>query len=432
LRADRVVNRGGSYADLAPFPALAPFPVAAEAQPGSADLNVPANTTRELASPASFRKIIVESGATLRLLGGRFDLIELEVRPRARVEAAAPVDIRLAKSIVTGMGTYVGPAPGANLSAKDVLVQVEGSGPLLVQFGDTADIRARILAPRGPVTFLPRARFRGAIAAAFVLVGDGTRIDFEDGLPELPCPPGCGPEGASCDDGNACTEGDRCQAGQCVPGAPKTCAPGDACHHPGTCDKATGVCSNPPKDDGTSCGDGNACNGAEICAQGACSPGTPPVLDDGNPCTIDRCDPLLGVIHDPAPMGADCRDGNACNGAETCDGAGVCKSGVAPNPDDNNPCTIDGCDPAMGVFHTPVDPGTNCSDGNACNGLEQCNGAGMCLSGTPPPIDDGNPCTADSCDPAIGPIHPPIEGSVPCSDGNACNGLVSRPRSQHA
>jgi RHS repeat-associated protein len=128
-------------------------------------------------------------------------------------------------------------------------------------------------------------------------------------------------------------------------------------------------------------------------------------IDDGNPCTTDACDPVRGVTHDPVVPGTGCSDGNYCNGFETCDGAGTCLSGLAPQIDDGNPCTADSCDPATGVWHTPLAVGTSCSDGNVCNGVEACNGAGTCQAGTPPGTDDHDPCTADSCDPVLGVRH---------------------------
>jgi len=49
---------------------------------------------------------------------------------------------------------------------------------------------------------------------------------------------------------------------------------------------------------GASCSDGNPCNGEETCNEsGVCVAGTPPVLDDGDACTIDSCDPTTGIVH---------------------------------------------------------------------------------------------------------------------------------------
>ena len=132
------------------------------------------------------------------------------------------------------------------------------------------------------------------------------------------------------------------------------------------------------------CGDADACNGVESCAGGVCTPGTPPTLDDGNPCTADSCDASTGVSHDPEPSGTDCDDGDVCDGVATCDGAGVCAPGTPPALDDGNACTQDLCDPTTGPAHPPEPAGTDCDDGDPCNGLETCDGAGACMAGPRP------------------------------------------------
>ena len=102
------------------------------------------------------------------------------------------------------------------------------------------------------------------------------------------------PEGAACDDGNVCTTNDTCSGGVCVGGgtlncddsvpctsdscnpgsgcvhAPTVCTPLDQCHDAGTCDAATGVCSNPPKADGTVCDDQDPNTGPDTCVAGVC------------------------------------------------------------------------------------------------------------------------------------------------------------------
>src|SRR5687767_10595189 len=71
--------------------------------------------------------------------------------------------------------------------------------------------------------------------------------------------------------------------------------------------------------------------------------------DDGNPCTNDAVDSNGAVTHVAAPAGTSCEDGNACNGNETCSGQAQCRPGTAPALSDDNPCTLDSCDPAFGV-----------------------------------------------------------------------------------
>ncbi len=231
------------------------------------------------------------------------------------------------------------------------------------------------------------------------------------------------PAGTLCSDGNACNGVEACNStGECVPGPAPVVDDGDLCTVD-SCDRVAGVV-HVPAPAGTSCSDGNACNGAETCnAGGACVAGTAPTIDDGNPCTIDTCSPASGVAHVPASAGTSCSDGNACNGVETCNANGGCIAGTALAIDDGNACTVDSCDPASGVLHLPATAGTSCADTNACNGAETCDGGGHCAPGTPLGIDDGNPCTRDTCDPATGVRHVALAAGVTCSDGNACNGL---------
>ncbi len=120
---------------------------------------------------------------------------------------------------------------------------------------------------------------------------------------------------------------------------------------------------------------------------------------------------------------ADCGDGNACNGVETCDlEAGACAAGPPLMCNDGNPCTADACDAAIGCTAAPVADGTGCSDGNACNGGETCQ-AGSCAAGTPLSCSDGDACNGvESCDPSTGCV---AGTPVVCSDGNPCNGVES-------
>ena len=219
-------------------------------------------------------------------------------------------------------------------------------------------------------------------------------------------------DGSSCDDLDGCTHGDTCQAGACVGSDRVTCDAQDQCHEAGTCDSFTGLCSNPTKVNGSGCSDGNACSLVDVCQAGTCV-GTEPVTCAALDACHDAgsCDPASGACSSPAkPAGASCADGNACNGLETCDGAGRCLAGALVLIDDGNPCTIDSCDPMLGAVHAPAPAGTSCADADLCNGGETCDGAGRCVVGAAPVLDDGDPCTADACYPGVGIVHSPIAG----------------------
>src|SRR5439155_1060075 len=98
------------------------------------------------------------------------------------------------------------------------------------------------------------------------------------------------------DDGNACTQTDTCQAGACVGANPVVCTAANQCHTAGTCDPASGACSNPAKPNGTSCNDANACTQSDTCQAGACVGANPVVCTAANQChTAGTCDPTTGT-----------------------------------------------------------------------------------------------------------------------------------------
>ncbi len=222
----------------------------------------------------------------------------------------------------------------------------------------------------------------------------------------------------ACDDGDACNGLETCQGGLCTAGTPIVCDDDDACTTE-SCDAADG-CIYAVAADGTSCSDGDACNGMELCEDGQCTGGTPLECLNSGPCTVASCDAETGCVTEPLDDGHPCDDTNACNGAEACQ-SGVCKSSAALNCSDGDPCTYDSCDPEIGCVIEPASDGTACPDGNICNGLETCHN-GACTAGEDIVCDDGKPCTTDMCDALVGCVTAVKPNGAGCSDGDACNG----------
>ena len=128
-----------------------------------------------------------------------------------------------------------------------------------------------------------------------------------------------------CDDGSACTQSDSCQAGICTGTNPVACAASDQCHVAGTCDPATGACSDPAAADGTACNDTDACTRSDSCQLGACMGADAVACSASDQCHVaGTCDPASGACSDPAaPDGTACTDTVTCSGADVCD-AGEC------------------------------------------------------------------------------------------------------------
>ena len=191
-------------------------------------------------------------------------------------------------------------------------------------------------------------------------------------------------DGVPCDDGNACTLGDSCLAGACSPGVGKTCTASDTCHDDGTCNPSTGACSNPAKTDGAPCSDSNACTLGDSCVGGACSPGTAKTCTASDQChDVGTCDTSTGVCSNPPKTdGSTCSDSNACTVGDTCQ-SGACSPGTAKTCTASDQCHDAGtCDTSTGACSNPAKgDGTTCDDSNACTVGEACSG-GSCSGGS--------------------------------------------------
>jgi MYXO-CTERM domain-containing protein len=179
-------------------------------------------------------------------------------------------------------------------------------------------------------------------------------------------------DGTACDDGDANTAGDKCTGGICA-GVDHclgvTCTALDLCHIGGICDHATGACSNPAKPNGTACDDGNACTKTDVCAAGACGG------------TTYTC-----AAPDQCHQTGTCNGDGTCSYANKADGT-ACDDGNANTVGDQ--CTGGSC---AGVDHCI---GVTCTAQDECHDVGACDHAtGACSS---PAKADGAPCAGGTC-----------------------------------
>ncbi len=268
-------------------------------------------------------------------------------------------------------------------------------------------------------------------------VGEDTAPDQirppTDTTPEVDTgpPPVCTVD-EDCTDGNPCTVG-TCEDNRCFFQL-KNCRPPDALEcDDWYCNPVTGDC--------------------EVRENGRCEHlcvANPDICDDFNPCTTHSCDPARGCIYELAE--GPCDNQNPCTTNDRCvaDPSGetvaICQAGDLVTCDDDDPCTINWCDPTyppgaqcrqielIGLDDCEVipcpggeddecpvipnpcieylcDPDQNvcvshftdnpCDDNNPCTTNDTCQ-EGVCVGGPPPDCDDGDFCTQNACIPEQG------------------------------
>ncbi len=217
-------------------------------------------------------------------------------------------------------------------------------------------------------------------------------------------------DGAPCSDGSSCTYDDQCLAGKCTGGPALNCNDGNPCTDDSCLPAGGCLHANNAKP----CSDDDVCTTGDVCLDGGCKPGLPLKCDDGNVCNgTESCDQAVGCKPGVSLV---CDDQDPCNGLETCHPTLGCQAGVGGSCDDGNPCSVDGCNAQGGCQHVP-DDGQPCSDENLCTTGDHCE-AGVCKSTGKLSCTDDNPCTDNLCDPAVGCMT--NLNSAPCNDGNLC------------
>jgi hypothetical protein len=222
-------------------------------------------------------------------------------------------------------------------------------------------------------------------------------------------------DGTVCSDGNACHLGGKCAAGICSGLTSQNCDDGNPCTDDG-CDAKSG-CTH--ANNTAPCSDGSTCTAGDICAGGTCTSGAPVSCDDKNVCTDDSCDKGLGCQH--VANALPCDDKSVCTQSDNC-AAGICVGSNLQNCDDGQICTTDNCNAILGCQHAGNT--APCNDGNACTKGDAC-WQGTCVGGATPSCNDGNSCTNDSCDAQKGCVYTansnPCDDLNPCTLGDTCN-----------
>ena len=184
---------------------------------------------------------------------------------------------------------------------------------------------------------------------------------------------------------------------------------GDVCDLDDDNDSSVDADDCEPQDPAIKPGAIEACDGIDNDCDGVTDED---LCDDGNPCTIDKCN-ADGTCANESGIGQACDDGNICTQQDVCNTEGICEGYNEVNCNDGIDCTSDSCDPVVGCLHTYED-GLPCEDGSACTTNDSCLN-GICKSGSPVQCYADEPCMWGTCDPNFG-CNPPanIEYGTPC------------------
>jgi len=232
-----------------------------------------------------------------------------------------------------------------------------------------------------------------------------------------------------CDDQDPCTV-DSCDAGVCF--NESVCIDPDFCNDDNICtadvcdETADGCCTHEPIPcESRECFDNTGCDPVAGCLyESVCT--DPGFCDDGNVCTADSCDDGIGgcCVHDPIP----CPE-RPCFEVVGCDPvAGCLYESVCTDPDfcdDGNVCTADSCDEGVDGCclneEIPCAPrecfiNSGCDPTTGCQYESVCTIADFC--------NDNDVCTVDTCDDSLGgccSYEPVVCEERPCFTLIGCN-----------
>jgi len=153
---------------------------------GDEDIDVRSQNGLELQAGV-YGDLIVRSRRTIHLAGGSYIFNSIELRNQSRFVYQSSAEVRVKNKFSTGNDVVICPDPETDLSARDLIIYVEGingrngrisDNPKAVFIGSENDCRANIYAPNGTVRVENRTEFEGSILGREIWLGSNVEICY--------------------------------------------------------------------------------------------------------------------------------------------------------------------------------------------------------------------------------------------------------------
>ncbi len=154
---------------------------------GRKNITVNFRKVKDLA-PGKYNNVTVAPRGTLRLKGGEYHFNSLYLGYQASLVCLASTEIRIKKRLYQGFWSLLGPDSGSGLTARDLVLYVEGTNgnlwdllsyPKAVEVGIGSKIKANMYVPNGTLLIGANSDVTGSFIAKGVVVGTKSKVTLD-------------------------------------------------------------------------------------------------------------------------------------------------------------------------------------------------------------------------------------------------------------
>ena len=150
---------------------------AVQVNPGTQDVRLAPSASQTALAPGAYGSVRLGERSTLSLAGGEYDFRRVKLYSGARLLCDAACTIRVADTMIIGIGAQLGPA-GPPLDATAVRVEIRGGSKTQAGFRSfkRSTVDANVLAPNGRIVLGMSGQNTGAFIGKAVFVYQRARI----------------------------------------------------------------------------------------------------------------------------------------------------------------------------------------------------------------------------------------------------------------